>query len=67
MLIFLGLNQMVLDKEERIEKEKILANYIAESLNTHNFWAMKMVFIEMLNLINVVANIYFIDFFLGNI
>jgi hypothetical protein len=49
----------------RSAKERILARYVVESLNTHNVWAFKMLFIEFLNLINVIGNIYFIDVFLG--
>ncbi len=42
-----------------------MANYFVESLHTHNFWALKMLVIEFVNLITVITNIYFIDFFLG--
>lgn len=63
--IIAGLNQLILVKEERTQKERILANYIVESLNTHNFWAAKMLLVEFINLLNVVGQIYFIDFFLG--
>jgi len=63
--IIAGLNRVNLLKEERNQKEQILANYIVESLHTHNFWALKMLLVEFLNLINVVAQIYFIDAFLG--
>lgn len=62
--IIAGLNNLILVKEEREKKERILATYMAESLNTHNFWAMKMLLIEFLNLLNAVFQIYFIDVFL---
>merc|ERR1712156_209825 len=58
-------NQLILVKEERKKNEQVLANYIVESLHTHNFWAMKMLFIEFINLINSIGQIYFIDVFLG--
>lgn len=45
--------------------ERELANYFIESLNSHNFWAFKMILIEVLNFINVIGNIYFVDVFLG--
>jgi len=54
-----------LEKKERLDKERTLAAYVVESLNTHNFWALKMLFIEFLNLLNVIGNIYFVDIFLG--
>ena len=62
--IIAGLNNLILVKEEREKKEKILATYMVESLHTHNFWAMKMLLIEFLNLLNAVFQIYFIDVFL---
>jgi len=63
--IISGLNQLILVKEERKKNEQVLANYIVESLHTHNFWAMKMLFIEFINLINAIGQIYFINVFLG--
>lgn len=63
--IIAGLNNLILNKDERSGKERILANYFVESLHTHNFWAMKMLIIEFLNLLNVVGQIYFVDVFLG--
>ena len=62
--IIAGLNNLILVKEEREKKERILATYMVESLHTHNFWAMKMLLIEFLNLLNAVFQIYFIDVFL---
>ena len=44
---------------------KVLANYFVKHLNTHNYWAFRMVFCEFLFLINVVGNIFLMDLFLG--
>jgi hypothetical protein len=63
--IIAGLNQLILIKEQRVDKERILANYVVESLHTHNFWAFKMLIVEFINLLNVVGQIYFVDAFLG--
>ena len=63
--IISGLHQLILDKDSRIDKERVLAQYFVQSLNTHNFWALKMLFIEFLNLLNVIGNIYLVDAFLG--
>lgn len=63
--IIAGLNTLILDPNSRKDKERVLADYFVESLHSHNFWAMKMLFIEFLNLINVIGNIYFVDVFLG--
>jgi len=63
--IIAGLHHLILAKDERSQKERVLANYVVESLHTHNFWALKMLIIEFINLINVVGQIYFVDAFLG--
>ena len=34
--------QLIMDKRDRVEKEKVLAQYVVDSLNTHNFWAFKV-------------------------
>ena len=49
----------------RSDKAKILAKYFGLYRNTHNFWAIKLIIIDFLYLFNVLANIYFIDAFLG--
>jgi len=63
--IIAGLNQLILDKKDRADKEKILAQYFVEAMNTHTFWAMKMLLVDFMNLINCVGNIYLVDAFLG--
>ena len=35
-------SQLIMDKRDRVEKEKVLAQYVVDSLNTHNFWAFKV-------------------------
>ncbi len=63
--IISGLHNYVLDRGDRKSRERTLAEYFADALGTHNFWALKQLFVEFLNLVNVVANIYFVDIFLG--
>lgn len=46
-------------------QERSLADYIADSLNSHNIWALKLFFTELLNLFVVLGNIFFVDIFLG--
>ena len=65
MNIIDGLNRMILDKEARMTKERMLANYFVAALNTHSVWAIKLLLVDLLNVINVVCNIYLIDAFLG--
>ena len=59
------MNQLILDKKDRADKERILAEYFVAALHTHTFWAMKMLLVDFMNLINVVGNIYLVDAFLG--
>ena len=42
-----------------------MANYFVKHLNTHNYWAFRMVFCELLFFLNVVGNIFLMDLFLG--
>ena len=44
---------------------KVLANYFVKHLNTHNYWAFRMVICELLFFLNVVGNIFLMDLFLG--
>ena len=64
--IVVGLNRLIVKTEDRNDKQKTLANYFADSINTHNTWAVKLQLVEVLNLANAVFNIYFIDLFLGH-
>jgi len=51
--------------EERGSSLGKLAKYFVKCINTHNFWASKMLFCEFLTFFNVLFNIFFIDVFLG--
>ncbi|KDR16624.1 Innexin inx3, partial [Zootermopsis nevadensis] len=53
-------------KEKRHNKQDKLVQYISYSLHTHNGYAFGYFFCEILNFVNVVGNIFFIDKFLGN-
>ncbi|XP_055305433.1 innexin inx3 [Sitodiplosis mosellana] len=65
-LISQGIRGMfALPPKERVSRQKRLVNYILESLRTHNGYSFGYFFCEILNLANVIANIIFIDKFLG--
>ena len=38
---------------------------MVKNVNTHNVWAARMIVCEILTFLNVLANIYYIDLFLG--
>jgi len=63
--IITGLNQIIIDKAERVDKQRILAQYFVDNLNSHNVWAVKMFICQIFSFANVVFNIFFIDIFLG--
>ena len=50
---------------DRLKRERSLAEYFLNSENTHNAWAVKMLIIDFLYLVNILFNIYFINAFLG--
>ena len=63
--IISGLNAMVMERTERKGKQRIVAQYLVDNLNTHNVWAIKTFIAEIIYFLNVLGNIYFIDVFLG--
>jgi len=63
--IISGLNAIVIDRSERKSKQRILAQYLVDNLNTHNVWAFKIFITEIIYFLNVLGNMYFIDVFLG--
>ena len=60
-----GLNVPIVDADTKEDRKKILVNYFTDNRNNHDFYAFKFFFCELLNFINVVGQIYFVDFFLG--
>lgn len=51
--------------EERTSRQRRLVAYIYQSLRSHNAYSFGYFFCEMLNFVNVIANILFVDKFLG--
>ena len=58
------IHNLILDKSARSDKAKLLAKYFMLYRNMHNFWAIKLIIVDIFYLINVLGNIYFIDAFL---
>jgi len=63
--IISGLNSLLLDRSDRRNKHRILAQYLVENLNSHNIWAFKLIIAESIYFLNVLGNIYLMDVFLG--
>lgn len=56
---------LTLPLEERIIRQRRLVQYLNASLRTHNAYSFGYFFCEILNFINVMVNIFFVDKFLG--
>lgn len=54
-----------LPPRERAARQRRLVDYLIDSLRTHNGYAFGYFLSEILNLVNVIANIIFVDKFLG--
>jgi len=62
--VMCGLNNLLIDREDRRKKQVIFANYFVDNLNSHNIWAVKILLCKLLSLANILFNMYFIDVFL---
>ena len=62
-----GLIVPIVDAKEKTEKIAKLLNYFKEprNHNKHNWYAIKFYFCEFLNFVNVIGQIFLMDFFLG--
>jgi len=63
--IISGLNSYMMERADRRTKQKVLAGYLVDNLNTHNIWAFKLAIAEAIYLLNALGNIYLMDVFLG--
>merc|ERR1712045_360426 len=54
--IISGLNSMVIDRSDRSSKQKVLAQYLVDNLNTHNICAIKIFLTEIMYFLNVLAS-----------
>ncbi|KAG5667871.1 hypothetical protein PVAND_015838 [Polypedilum vanderplanki] len=64
-MLVMDLNCPVVNDDAKEERKKILLDYFSDNLNRHNFYAFRFFICEALNFVNVVIQIYFIDYFLG--
>lgn len=63
-MLVLDLNCPIVNEECKNDRKKILVDYFAENINRHNFYAYRFFICEVLNFINVIGQIFFVDFFL---
>lgn len=62
--LMLDLNCPIVSEENKEHHKKLLVDYLTTSLHTHNIYAVRFFMCEFLNLVNVVAQIVFMDYFL---
>ena len=60
-----GLHKFLPEHGTRVKKHQMLTQYLIKSLHMHKIWAIKFFLCEMLCLVICVANMYFMDVFLG--
>jgi hypothetical protein len=63
--VLLELEDETAGGHERPRQLRALARYLVRTLHTHTVWAARLYLSELLLLVNVIGNIYFIDTFLG--
>ena len=63
--IFTELNLPIVEEETKLDRIQILINYFTDTRHNHDTYTFRFFFCELLNFVNVVGQIYFMDFFLG--
>lgn len=63
-MLVLDLNCPVVSEDCKSERRKLLVDYFTMNLHTQNFYAFRFFLCEVLNFINVVLQIYVVDYFL---
>lgn len=63
-MLVLDLNCPVVSEDCKSDRRKLLVDYFATNLHSQNFYAFRFFFCEILNFINVVGQIYLVDYFL---
>jgi len=59
------LNLPIVEENTKLDRIQILIDYFTDTRHNHNSYTFRFFFCELLNFINVVGQIYFMDFFLG--
>ena len=55
----------IVEEETKLDRIQILINYFTDTRHNHESYTFRFFFCELLNFVNVVGQIYFMDFFLG--
>lgn len=63
-MLVLDLNCPIISEECKSDRKKLLIDYFATNLHMQNFYAVRFFLCEFLNFVNVIAQIFFMDYFL---
>ena len=64
-MLVLDLSCPIIAEETKNERKKLLVDYFTSNMHNHNFYALRFFLCELLNFVNVIGQIYFVDYFLG--
>ncbi|XP_043229955.1 innexin inx2-like [Amphibalanus amphitrite] len=64
-MLVMDMQSPVTKEEARRDRQKLITNYFSLNLHHHNFYAVRFFSCEVLNFLNVIAQIFFTDLFLG--
>lgn len=59
------LQGFIMKKDDRRDKIQLVAEYLQNSINSHNTYAFKYLFCEMLNFLNTIFNMWILNVFLN--
>ncbi len=59
------MNVPIVDADTKKDRIKLLVDYFSINRNNHEFYCLRFFLCELLNFINILGQIYFMDFFLG--
>ena len=62
-----GLRGKTFNKDGKREMTEHLINYLWETRGMHNRYAFSYFFCDLLNFVNVIGQMYFVNFFLGGV
>ena len=65
ILFCVELNMPIVEENTKLDRIQILIDYFTDTRHNNNSYTFRFFLCELLNFINVVGQIYFMDFFLG--
>lgn len=63
--LVMDLKSPLIENDVKRNRKNLLVEYFRKNLHHHNFYAIRFFICEALNFLNIIAQIYFTDYFLG--